>query len=329
MPEGRIVISQKAWHTRCARRDLANVPLGAPARASRRSVLAMGLVFPGALGLAAGFDPDGLLVGALEGSGLGAIEFGTVRSSTRSLQRLLRALERRRRWDSRRFAAQSEPIRYGVSVGKRVETPWSEASGELAGLLALLPGLADYVTLNPGPCPPRMNVFADVVSAVARQRERCAAGAPAPLPIMVKLPAAWMRGEEAWRGVAALLDAGADGLLVSAEGVPVRDHLETLHRLRDAHGPELGLVSVGGIASVRDVTLRLGAGANLVQIHGAARRVRRRPWIAQCITALSRCSRGAATASLHTYASDPSAFPDNGPVVTGPDRHRSHRAVAS
>ena len=111
------MISHKAWHTRCARRDLARGGLqAAPPRG--RPVRALGQVFPGALTIAAGIDTDGALVGRLEGSGLGAIEIGSVRASTRAFHRARRALRRLRARPVRKTSAAAR-LRYGVSLAKR------------------------------------------------------------------------------------------------------------------------------------------------------------------------------------------------------------------
>ena len=49
-------------------------------------------------------------------------------------------------------------------------------------------------------------------------------------------------------------------------GAPLKERsLEVLTRLRQAAGPELALISVGGVETADDVVRRLDAGATLVQ----------------------------------------------------------------
>lgn len=270
------MLTPTALRTRWALRDL--VRSGVAMSAPRHGVHAMGLCFPGALGIAAGFDSHGALVGRAERLGLGSVEIGSLCAGSRDLARAIRAL-RRTRGRCRREARAV----HGVSLIKRAATPWPDAHAELAGALHALRGSADYVTLNPGRDRPAPALFAELVAAIARGPDR-----PAGVPLVVKLPAGWLRGDQAPALAAGFAAAGADGLLLSAEGMDEAEHLAALRRLRAALGPVFCLISVGGIAGAGAAVRRLRAGATLVQAHGALRRSQRREFLRHAVAALAR-----------------------------------------
>jgi dihydroorotate dehydrogenase len=87
---------------------------------------------------------------------------------------------------------------------------------------------------------------------------------------VVKLPSAWLAERDRVRVAAAFVAAGADGLLVSAEGAPSRTAAHAvLAELVQGLGREVCVISVGGIDSVREAQARLRAGARLIQLHRA------------------------------------------------------------
>lgn len=279
-------MSNKALRTRWALRALVAsarrreaAPVGFPAR----GVSAMGLQLPSALGLAAGFDRRGALAGRAGWLGLGAVEIGSVGAGSRELAHAIRALRRARAGKQ----APGSHAAQGVSLAKRAATPWPAAADELAGLLGQLHGLADYVTLNPGRDRPAPAAFAELVAHLAAERDRLACGGGRRMPLVAKLPSAWLRGDAV--GLAqALAACGADGLLLSAEGIGAAEHRQTLRRVAQAVGRRLCLISVGGASSPAEVRRRLRAGAAFVQVHAAARRANRRPWLRDAVAALAR-----------------------------------------
>lgn len=279
-------MSNKALRTRWALRALVApaprrevAPVGPPAR----GVSVMGLRLPSALGLAAGFDRSGALAGRAAWLGLGAVEIGSLGAGSRELDHAIRALRRARAG----VPAPGPHVAHGVSLVKRAATLWPAAADELAGVLRRLHGLADYVTLNPGRDRPSPAEFAALVARLGDVRDRLACGGGRPLPLVAKLPSGWLRGDAG--GLAQAFAArGADGLLLSAEGVSATEHLETLRRAQRAAGGRLCLISVGGVRSAGDALQRLRAGAALVQVHAAARRTNRRPWMCNAVAALAR-----------------------------------------
>jgi dihydroorotate dehydrogenase len=221
-------------------------PRRVAACAAGPEVQVMGLAFPGPVGLAAGFDRHGTLVAAAQRLDLAAVEVGTLFGG-------------RRRCRGRAPAGPGRRPRCGVSLGKHPDTSWERAEDDFLAGFAAHAARADYVTLNPGRDCPGPARFAEVVARLARAR------GDGSLPLVAKLPAAWLQGSEAAAVAARLVAAGADGLLVSAEGAA--DPLGTLRRLAAVLGPAVCLISVGGVHSATEALARLAAGARLVQVH--------------------------------------------------------------
>ena len=135
-------------------------------------VTAMGLRFPHALGLAAGFDKDGVGIDALAALGFGHVEIGTVTAHpqpgnpTPRLFRLPadRAIVNRMGFNNegaeavasrlaRRQSAQAQTaggsdVVVGVNIGKTKVVPEEEAIGDYLRSTGLLAPYADYLVVN-------------------------------------------------------------------------------------------------------------------------------------------------------------------------------------
>lgn len=272
-------LNSTALRTRWALLDLAAVRPNEDAARRRPApgVMAMGLRFASPLGLAAGFDRSGVLIGRASRLGLGSVEIGSVSASSRDLARALQRLRRR--------SVPPDAI-LGLSVMKRAATPWRLASGELLGVLRQVHGLADYLTLNPGRDCPDPSLFAALVGELARERDRLAIPGRR-TPLVAKLPAHWLASSDPAALAQRFTALGADGIMLASDAHPSLDPIDLLRRVAEAVGPDIGLISVGGAATPRDVLQRLQAGATLVQVHGALRRSNRRQWISKTVGAAS------------------------------------------
>ena len=130
-------------------------------------VPALGLEFPGPLGLAAGFDKDARGTGGLGALGFGFVEVGTVTARAQPgnprprLFRLPadRALVNRMGFNNEGAAAAAARLRrrarrpgagpvVGVNIGKTRAVPEAEAAADYAASARAVAGVADYVVVN-------------------------------------------------------------------------------------------------------------------------------------------------------------------------------------
>jgi dihydroorotate dehydrogenase len=127
-------------------------------------VRALGLEFPGPVGLAAGFDKDARAVAGLGALGFGFVEVGTVTARPQPgnprprMFRLPadRALVNRMGFNNDGAAAAAARLHQraaggpvvGVNIGKTKVTPDDEAAADYAASARLVAGVADYVVVN-------------------------------------------------------------------------------------------------------------------------------------------------------------------------------------
>lgn len=294
---------------------------GGFARGDRRrtgGVEAMGLHFPGPLGLAAGFDKNAEGIDALAALGFGFVEVGTVTGEPQpgnARPRLFRlpgdravvnrmgfnndgaevVAQRLARRGARRQARQKQPVVVGVNIGKTKLVPEDDQDAVLADYeksTRLLAPFADYLVINvSSPNTPGLRDLQAVeklrplLEAVRRQADAVTATR---VPMLVKIAP-----DLSDAGVLAVADlaveVGLDGVVATNTTIS-RDHLsssaedieragsgglsgaplakrslEVLILLRERVGPEMAIVSVGGITTAQDAQQRLDAGATLLQ----------------------------------------------------------------
>jgi dihydroorotate dehydrogenase len=126
-------------------------------------VRALGLEFPGPLGLAAGFDKDARAVRGLGAFGFGFVEVGTVTAQAQPgndrprMFRLTkdRALVNRMGFNNAGAAAAAARLRrrrgrviVGVNIGKTKVVPEEDAAADYAASARTVAGVADYVVVN-------------------------------------------------------------------------------------------------------------------------------------------------------------------------------------
>lgn len=189
----------------------AAISLAAGAReGSARKVF--GLCFPNPIGLAAGFDKNGVAVPGLAALGFGFIEIGTVTYSPQlgnPRPRLFRlpseqALINRMGFNNEGAAAVASRLAklprpgvpLGVSLGKSKAAPLEEAVADYLASLDLLSPHGDYFAVNiSSPNTPGLRALQErdrldvlLEALVSRLRERAKAeGRDAPKPLLVKV----------------------------------------------------------------------------------------------------------------------------------------------
>jgi dihydroorotate dehydrogenase len=153
---------------RSARPVLA--PRGRRVRASAAPVRAMGLTFPGVLGLAAGFDKNAVGIDALGALGFGFVEIGTVTGEPQPgnpRPRLFRlpqdhAIVNRMGFNNdgaevvanrlakrrERLGEDARPAVLGINIGKTKAVPEEDAVADYEKSARLLAPYADYLVVN-------------------------------------------------------------------------------------------------------------------------------------------------------------------------------------
>ncbi len=258
-----------------------------------------GIRFPGPLGLAAGFDKDGLGLTGWGALGFGYAEVGTVTAQPQPgnpLPRLFRlpddrALLNRMGFNNHgagqlalRLARHHPDVPIGVNIGKSKTTPPERAAEDYAASARLLAPLAAYLVVNVSS--PNTPGLRDLQAIESLRPILSAVLAETTAPVLVKIApdlsdedvdaVADLAVELNLAGIVAtnttvsraglhtphVADLGPGGI----SGPPVaRRALEVLGRLHTRAGDRLTLIGVGGIETADDAWERITAGASLLQ----------------------------------------------------------------
>ncbi len=210
-------------------------------------VHAFGLTFPNAVGLAAGYDKDGLAWRGLAALPFGHLELGTVTPrpqpgnprprvfrlvedeavinrmgfpgrGAEALARRLSSAARSR--DPHAPVIGATPV-IGVNIGKNKDTPLEIAAAEYAGLVRQFAPLAGYLAVNvSSPNTPGLHTLQagaaleDLLAAVGRERDAQVQQLGRPVPVLVKLAPDLDEAALA-EALSAICAAGMDGVIIS------------------------------------------------------------------------------------------------------------------
>lgn len=263
----------------------------------------MGLRFRNRVGVAAGFDKDGVAIRGWAALGLGYVELGTVTprpqpGSTRP--RLFRltadeALVNRMGFNNAGAEAVARRLGearhrlpdgfiVGVSIGRNRETPDEGAVDDYVQAAGAVARVADYLAINvssPNTAGLRDLQRADRIASLVN----AVSAASGDRPVLVKLSPD-LDDMEVDELVDAIAASGARGLILSntsvrreglrslsfpadggLSGRPIlRRTLDAVARARDRTGQRLTILASGGIGSAEDAVAALHAGADLVQL---------------------------------------------------------------
>jgi dihydroorotate dehydrogenase len=266
-------------------------------------VRALGLDFPGPLGLAAGFDKDARGTSVLGAIGFGFVEVGTVTAQAQPgnpkprLFRLMadRAVVNRMGFNNHGAAAAAARLRrhrdviVGVNIGKTKAVTEADAIADYVASARAVAGVADYLVVNvSSPNTPGLrNLQATDLLRPLLTAVREVTGA---VPLLVKI-APDLADEDVDAIADLAVDLRLDGIIATntttgreglvspaaevaaagaggLSGPPLRDRsLAVLRRLRSRAGDQLVLIAAGGIETPDDAWERLTAGATLVQAY--------------------------------------------------------------
>jgi len=265
-----------------------------------------GLNFPNPVGLAAGLDKRGELVGAWEGMGFGFAELGTFTAKAQpgnDRPRVFRypaqrALVNRmgfpnpgaaaagRRLKAYRESGRWPSIPIGINIGKSKVTPLEGAVEDYLESLSHLKDCADYFAVNvSSPNTPGLRKLQE--AKPLRKLLGALVKAAGKTPVLLKL-APDLEGKALQQAAAAALSAGCKGLIatnttLSREGLPTGEYpegglsgaplakraVQSLRALARVTQGRVPLIAVGGIFTGQDARERLEAGASLVQVYTA------------------------------------------------------------
>ncbi|MCA1661865.1 MAG: quinone-dependent dihydroorotate dehydrogenase [Novosphingobium sp.] len=282
---------------------LKTVPLPGqrPGPALRSEVA--GLVFPGPLGAAPGYDKDGEVPDALLRLGFGFAEVGTVTPLPQAgnpRPRLFRLVEDRaviNRMGFNNAGAQAlldrlrrragRPGVIGVNIGANKDS--ADRVADYAALARMFAPHASYLTVNvSSPNTPGLRALQDASALGALLDAVLEARGDGGPPVFLKLaPDLEPADIDAIcrialdRRLAALIVANTTiarpplksrhaGERGGLSGEPLRDlALQRLRDFRKASGGAIPLIGVGGIATAADAWERIRAGASLIQLYSA------------------------------------------------------------
>jgi dihydroorotate dehydrogenase len=261
-----------------------------------------GVRFPNPIGLAAGFDKNGLALPAWEALGFGFIEIGTItaqRQSGNPRPRIFRIPEKEAlinrlgfnnqgveqiagRLDRLRQSSAWPKIPVGINIGKSRIVPLEDAVADYLKSFQRLRGLGDYFVLNvSSPNTPDLRklqekaAIGELFKAIQQQND----GKPllvkiAPDLTLEQLDQILMLAEEYQLAGVVATNTTIDQQIIpenkrqtgGLSGRPLGARsLEMLAHIK-SHSP-LPVISVGGIMSENDAKARFDAGAELIQIY--------------------------------------------------------------
>ncbi|WP_193596310.1 quinone-dependent dihydroorotate dehydrogenase [Microbacterium sp. YJN-G] len=270
-----------------------------------QAVHTLGLTFPSAFGVAAGFDKNAVGVCGLDALGFGHVEIGTVTAIPQDgnpkprLFRLIadRAVINRMGFNNdgaevvarrlRKLRRRAPKAVIGVNIGKSRVVAVEDAIGDYVASATTLAPLADYLAVNvSSPNTPGLRGLQAVETLAPLLRAvKDAAGAT---PLLVKI-APDLPDEEITAIARLAVDEGLAGIIahnttISREGLrtdpavveaagagglsgaPLKQRsLDVLALVRTAVPADFCVIAVGGVETPDDVQRRLEAGATLVQ----------------------------------------------------------------
>jgi dihydroorotate dehydrogenase len=208
-------------------------------RVPSKPVQAFELTFKNPVGLAAGYDKDGVAIRGLAALGFGHIEIGTVTALPQPgnpRPRVFRLVEdegvinrmgfpgKGADFVSRRllrsFGPRNDMI-LGVNLGKNKDTPLEEAAQDYVELLRRFASLADYLTINissPNTVGLRRlqgrAMLEELLTAIQNERKAISLGRGGNSPILVKLSPD-LNDEEIEDALGVILDNGMDGIIAT------------------------------------------------------------------------------------------------------------------
>ncbi len=266
-----------------------------------------GVKFPNPIGLAAGFDKDGVALAAWEALGFGFVEAGTLTihgQPGNPKPRLFRVPDQKglinrlgfnnqgaeaaaRRFERLRASGRWPGIPVGINLGKSKNTPVEQAAGDYVAALEKLHAFGDYFVLNvSSPNTPNLRQLQgrDELDALLRavQARNHSFAVPRPMLLKIAPDLSFPQIEEI---LALAADHQLAGIVATnttidhsslSAGVPTQQGGLSGAPLRArsteivrflAQKTSLPIIAVGGVSDAASAREKLDAGASLVQLY--------------------------------------------------------------
>src|SRR5436189_63709 len=264
-----------------------------------------GLEFPNPIGVAAGFDKNGVVYDRLASLGFGSVEVGTVTVKPQKgneKPRLFRlpkdnALINRLGFNNdgakvvaTRLASRPRTGVVGVNIGKNKDVPNDEAIQNYLACFEIVHPVADYIAVNvSSPNTPGLRDLQkgenldELLSALQKRNQELG-----PRPLLVKIAPDLTEAEiEMIVDIAMKLDLSgviATNTTISREGLKTNDvdsfgggglsgkplkarSNEVISVIFRASGGKLPIIGIGGIFTAEDAFAKIAAGASLLQVY--------------------------------------------------------------
>lgn len=275
--------------------------------APQKPVHAFGLTFRNPVGLAAGYDKDGVAVYGLSALGFGHLELGTVTPRPQPgnpKPRVFRLIEeqgvinrmgfpgRGMQYASQQLSVISKrpgDVVLGLNLGKNKDTPLENAAQDYITLMRTFAPLADYLAINvssPNTVGLRRLQGREMLETLLKQISVERLSLNVQPPVLVKI-APDLSDEELDDAMGAILDVGMDGIIatnttISREGIrsPLRAESgglsgrplttlsdSVLEKVVARVNERVPVVAVGGIMTPDDAKRKLDLGATLIQVY--------------------------------------------------------------
>ena len=207
--------------------------------APEKPVEAFGLKFRNPVGLAAGYDKDGIAIQGLAGLGFGHLEIGTITPRPQPgnpRPRVFRLVEDQAvinrmgfpgagafEVETRLLSSIHHPRSaiIGLNLGKNKDTPLEEAANDYVSLVKTFSVLADYLAINissPNTVGLRRlqgrDMLENLLGAIAKERQGISLKGGRPTPILVKI-APDLSDDELNDALEVVLRTGMDGVIAT------------------------------------------------------------------------------------------------------------------
>jgi dihydroorotate dehydrogenase len=224
-----------------------------PTHDPRLARTVFGVRFPNPVGLAAGFDKNGVALLAWQGLGFGFAEIGTVTSRAQPgnpKPRIFRVPESR--WPT---------IPIGVNLGKSKVTPLEEATADYLLSFERLQHFGDYFVLNvSSPNTPGLRTLQDrgaLDELLGHIQRRNSLKRPVVLKIAPDLE---------WAAIEEIIALVEDHKIAGLSGAPLRQRSTEIVKFI-AQRTSVPVIAVGGIMDADSALEKFDAGAALVQLY--------------------------------------------------------------